>query len=174
MQVTESVTKSATIAPVRRSVRVRANAARAFKVFTHEIDSWWPKTHHIGSSPMTRAVIEGRVGGRCYGEQEDGTDCPWGQILVWEPPTRFVLAWQVTPDWKYQPDLAQSSEVEVTFTPVDDGSTLVELEHRNFEHHGEGGLNMREQVNQAGGWGSLMELYRESADREPSEKEEVQ
>jgi hypothetical protein len=164
MQVTEQ--GSSTIAPVRRSVRVRANTARAFQIFTEGMDSWWPKTHHIGNSPMTRAILEGRVGGRCYSEQEDGTECPWGQVLVWEPPTRFVMAWQVRPDWKFEPDVDKSSEVEVCFTPVDDGTTLVELEHRNFERHGEGGSNMREQVNQAGGWGALMELFRESAERE--------
>jgi len=77
-----------TIAPVRRSVVVRASAERAFSIFTDDFDSWWPRSHHIGSSPMKKALIEGRVGGRCYSQQEDGTDCPWGQILVWEPPSR--------------------------------------------------------------------------------------
>ena len=152
--------------PVRKNVRVRASAARAFKVFTEGIDSWWPKTHHIGSSPMTRAIMEGRVGGRCYSEQENGTQCDWGQILVWEPPLRFVMAWQVRPDWQFEPDLEKCSEVEVKFTPSSDGTTWVELEHRHFERHGEGGGNMRNQVDQPGGWGLLMELFRVAAERE--------
>jgi uncharacterized protein YndB with AHSA1/START domain len=154
-----------TTTPVRKEIRVRANTARAFKVFTEGLDSWWPKTHHIGSSPMTRAIIEGRVGGRCYSEQEDGTECAWGQILTWEPPTRFVMAWQVTPGWQFEPDLARSSEVEVRFTPGADDSTLVELEHRYFERHGEGGDGMRNQVDQPGGWGGLMELYRAALEK---------
>ena len=151
--------------PVRKNVRVRANAARAFRIFTEGIDTWWPKTHHIGKSPMTKAVIEGRVGGRCYSDQEDGTQCDWGQILVWEPPTRFVMAWQVTPTWQFEPDLAKCSEFEVTFTPSEDGTTWVELEHRHFERHGAGGNNMRNQVDQPGGWGQLMELFRAEAER---------
>src|ERR1700683_5433501 len=100
---------------VRKNVRVRASAERAFKVFTEGFDSWWPRTHHIGDSPMTRGIMEGRVGGRCYSEQADGTECRWGQILAWEPPTRFVMAWQVMPDWKFEPDLSKCSEVEVSF-----------------------------------------------------------
>ncbi|WP_263351197.1 SRPBCC family protein [Acidicapsa acidisoli] len=152
--------------PVRKNVRVRANAARAFRVFTEGLDTWWPKTHHIGKSPMTKAVMEGRVGGRCYSDQEDGTQCDWGQILVWEPPTRFVMAWQVTPAWQFEPDLAKCSEVEVTFTPSEDGTTWVELEHRHFERHGDGGGNMRNQVDQPGGWSQLMELFRTEAERE--------
>jgi uncharacterized protein YndB with AHSA1/START domain len=149
---------------VRRSVRVRASVERAFRVYTAELDSWWPKTHHIGSSPMTRAIMEGRVGGRCYSEQADGTECPWGQVLVWEPPLRFVMAWQVSPTWQFEPDLARCSEVEVNFTPVDDGTTLVELEHRYFSRHGEGFAAMREQVNAAGGWGSLLEAFKGKAE----------
>jgi uncharacterized protein YndB with AHSA1/START domain len=153
------------ITPVVKGIRVRANAARAFKVFTGELGTWWPKTHHIGSSPMTKAILECRVGGRCYSEQEDGTECPWGQVTVWEPPVRFVMAWQIQPNWQFEPDLSKCSEVEVTFTPVADGSTDVVLEHRNFERHGRGADAMRGQVNQEGGWGGLMKLYRAEAEK---------
>src|SRR5882724_1952604 len=88
--------------PVRKSIAVKCAAERAFAVFTEGFDSWWPRSHHIGSSPMKKAVIEGRPGGRCYSQQEDGTDCPWGQIIAWEPPRRFVMAWMITPQWKYE------------------------------------------------------------------------
>ena len=78
--------------PVRKSVTVRAQPARAFEIFTREIDTWWPRTHHIGKSPMRRVLVEERAGGRCYTEQEDGTECDWGKVLVWDPPRRFVMA----------------------------------------------------------------------------------
>jgi hypothetical protein len=145
-----------TIAPVKRSVVVKTNAERAFNIFTEGFDSWWPRSHHIGKSPMKKAIVEGRVGGRCYTEQEDGTECPWGQILVWEPPRRFVMAWQITHEWGYQPDVAKSSEVEVRFTPLDDGTTRVDLEHRNFERMGPGGSTMAVGVGGEGGWGTLL------------------
>ncbi|HEY2321642.1 MAG TPA: SRPBCC family protein [Thermoanaerobaculia bacterium] len=151
------------VEPVRKSIVVDTDPESAFHLFTEGFDSWWPRSHHIGSSPMKRAVIEGRVGGRCYSEQEDGTDCPWGQILVWEPPRRFVMAWQITHEWGYQPDLAQSSEVDVRFIPTADGATRVKLEHRNFERHGAGGETMRTAVDSPGGWGSLLDLYAKRA-----------
>lgn len=149
--------------PVRKSIVVDTDPERAFSLFTEGFDSWWPRTHHIGKSPMKRAVIEGFVGGRCYTEQEDGTDCPWGQILVWEPPRRFVMAWQITHEWGYQPDLGQSSEVDVRFIPTGDGATRVELEHRNLERHGAGGETMRTAVSGQGGWSSLLEFYAKRA-----------
>lgn len=160
---TESV---ATTAPVLKSIRVRTSQRRAFEVFTSEMDSWWPHTHHIGSSPMTKAVFEGRLGGLCYSEQEDGTKCPWGEVTAWEPPSRFIMAWKITASWQFEPDLAKCSEVEVRFTPCDDGTTLVELEHRNFERMTEGAELMRSQVAQEGGWGGLLVLYQSKAEHE--------
>lgn len=145
--------------PVRKSILVQASAQRAFQVFTEGMDSWWPRSHHIGNSPMTRAVVEGRVGGRCYSQQENGTECDWASVLVWEPPHRFVMAWQVTPEWKYEPDLAKSSEVEVRFTGEPGGQTRVDLEHRYFARHGAGGDSMRKQVGGPGGWSSLLEAF---------------
>ena len=61
------------------------------------------------------------------------------------------LRWQITPDWKYQPDLAQASEAEVRFTAVGDGSTRVDLEHRHFERHGDGAEKMKMGVDSAQG-----------------------
>ena len=136
---------SVTDAVVRKSITVNATVEHAFDVFTAGYDSWWPREHHIGTAPLTEAVIEGRAGGRCYSKQADGTECDWGQILTWDPPHRFVLAWQINPEWKYEPDLAKSSEVEVRFSPEPDGGTRVDLDG----FHGlnqVGDLGLRDQV----------------------------
>jgi hypothetical protein len=150
---------------VRRSITVKTTQKRAFEIFTADFDSWWPRSHHIGKSPMKRALIEGRVGGRCYSEQADGTDCPWGEVTLWEPPKRFVMAWNINLDWQYESDPAKSSEVEVRFTPELGGSTRVDLEHRNFERLGTDWEKMRDGVSAVGGWGSLLELFAAQADR---------
>jgi uncharacterized protein YndB with AHSA1/START domain len=150
---------SAADGSVKKSITVNASVEHAFEVFTAGFDSWWPREHHIGSSPMIEAVIEPRIGGRCYTRQVDGTDSDWGQILAWDPPHRFVLAWQITAEWTYESDLAKSSEVEVRFTPVPGGGTRVDLEHRHFERMGPGGAGMRKRVDAPGGWGTLLEQF---------------
>jgi uncharacterized protein YndB with AHSA1/START domain len=155
--------------PVRKSISVRASADHAFRVFTEGFDTWWPRGHHIGTAPLKKAVIEGRVGGRCYNEQTDGADCSWGTVLVWEPPHRFVLAWQITPQWQYEPDLAKSSEVEFRFTPEPDGSTRVDLEHRHFHRHGAGADSMRQGVDSPDGWGALLGLFAARAEHADQE-----
>ncbi len=154
-----SIKEQAAEIPVRLSITVNATVEDAFNIYTAEFDSWWPRTHHIGKSPMKRAIIEGRTGGRCYSEQVDRTECPWGTILVWEPPRRFVMAWQITHQWGYEPDLEKASEVEVRFTAESAGVTRLDLEHRYFSRHGEGGDAMRTAVSAPNGWSGLLQLY---------------
>jgi uncharacterized protein YndB with AHSA1/START domain len=145
--------------PVRKSITVKASPERAFQVFAEEFDSWWPRTHHIGKVPMKKAIIEGKMGGRCYTEQTDGTDCDWGSVLVWDPPHRLVLAWQIDGQWQYEPDLAKSSEVEVRFTPEGDGSTRIDLEHRHLRRHGAGAGAIRTAIDSPSGWSGLLQLF---------------
>ena len=151
--------------PVRKTITVRASVDHAFKVYTEGFDTWWPRSHHIGKAPLEKAVIETRAGGRCYGRSIDGTECPWGTILVWDPPHRLVLAWQITHDWGYEPDLAKASEVEIRFTPEAGGSTRVDLEHRHFHRHGAGADSMRTPVDSPNGWGGLLKLFAEIAEK---------
>lgn len=151
--------------PVRKSITVRASIDDAFRIFTEDMDSWWPRSHHIGKSPMKKIIVEGRAGGRCYTEQVDGTDCDWGSMLVWEPPQRFVFAWQITHEWQYQADVAQSSEVEVRFTAVGPDSTRVDLEHRYLNRHGPGGAAMRASIEAPDGWMGLLRLYAARVDQ---------
>jgi uncharacterized protein YndB with AHSA1/START domain len=142
---------------------VKARPDHAFKVFTEGFDSWWPRSHHIGKQPMTKAVIETRLGGRCYGQSADGTDADWGRVLVWEPPHRLVIAWHITADWQFEPDPSKTSEIEVQFTAEDNGLTRVDLEHRHFERHGTGAETIRTAVDSPSGWTGLLQMYREAA-----------
>jgi uncharacterized protein YndB with AHSA1/START domain len=144
---------------VRKSITVNASVERAFDVFTTEFDTWWPRSHHIGKSPMKEALMEARAGGRCYTTQVDGTECDWGSILEWDPPHRVLIAWQITHQWGFEPDLAKASEVEIRFTPEPGGRTRVDLEHRHFERMGPGGDAMRTGVGGEGGWSGLLAMF---------------
>ena len=136
-KVSANKTDVCTVEPVRKSVRVATTVERAFAVFTEEMDSWWPRTHSVAGSSIGRVVVEGRAGGAVFSEQEDGTISRWGTVLDWDPPHRFVMSWQLSPKGLCEPDLAEGSEIEVTFRPTDGSlATVVELEHRGFERHG--------------------------------------
>ncbi len=148
---------------VRKSVTVKASVERAFDVFTAGFDTWWPRGHHIGKKPLQRAVLEPKVGGRCFGQEADGTECQWGTVVAWEPPRRLVIAWQIDPSWQFDADLSHASEVELLFTPEATGTTHVALEHRHLERHGSEFEKVRTGVAGPGGWGGLLQIFGRTA-----------
>ena len=153
------------IAPVRKSVVVEASPPQAFAAFTAGIDRWWPKSHGIGTTPISQSVIEPFVGGRWYTRHEDGSDVVIGHVRVWEPAQRLVVSWEISSEWKPDPRPAFTSEVEVRFTAEAAGRTRVELEHRNFERLGAAaGEKMRKDVD--GGWPALLDIYAKDVLRE--------
>jgi len=155
------MTVAVRIAPVRKSLRVDARPEHAFEVFTSGLGRWWPPDHGIGKTPRKAMAMETRLGGRWYELAQDGTETNVGKIVVWEPPRRFVMTWDINSQWK--PDTTVSSEVEVQFI-ADGSATRVELEHRKFERLGaEGGEKMRKDVD--GGWPGLLELFKKEAEK---------
>lgn len=147
-------------APVRKSIHVKVTPAKAFDVFTAGMGRWWLKSHSINASPTRDIVMEPRAGGRWYEIGEDGSECPWGQVLAWEPPSRLLLAWQVGGAWTFDPNLI--TEVEVRFLPERSG-TRVELEHRNLERFGDQAEAVRATFESPGGWSGLLESFAEIA-----------
>ncbi len=143
-------------APVRKSLSVNATPERAFEVFTARFDSWWPRSHSIGQSPLAEVVLEPRINGRWYGRLADGTEAEWGDVLAWDPPRRLVLAWRIGADWTYHADLL--TEVEVRFT-AEGERTRVDFEHRGLERMGEKAAETRVALDSDGGWTGILKLY---------------
>jgi uncharacterized protein YndB with AHSA1/START domain len=137
---------------VRTSTIVEAPIERAFSVFTEGIGSWWPETHHILEGELAEMVFEPRVDGNIYDRGVDGSECRWARVLAYEPPHRVVFSWDINTSWQLEADPEKTSEVEVRFTPEGEDRTLVELEHRNIDRHGEGWERMRDAVGSQGGW----------------------
>lgn len=148
-----------TIVPVRREIVVAASQERAFDVFVHKMGSWWNPAHHIGTEDLADVVVEPREGGRWVEVGTGGTECPWGRVLLWEPPSRVVLVWQLDTQWEYAADL--ETEVEVRFVAVDDEHTRVELEHRHLERFGADAEEMRGTFDGPGGWNGLLARFAE-------------
>jgi uncharacterized protein YndB with AHSA1/START domain len=147
---------------VRKSVTVEAPAAHAFEVFTIGFDSWWPRGHHIARVELLAAVIEPKVGGRWYESGVDGSECEWGTVLVYEPPSRIVLSWHLNGQFEFDPDPTRASEVEVRFIADGSSRTRVELEHRYIERS-VGAEAVHKSVDSEGGWAGLLAAFAEKA-----------
>lgn len=117
-----------TVAPVLRSVTVECAPEHAFRVFTERLGEWWPlETHSIYGGDVDDAFFEPGEGGRIVERSKAGEESNWGEILVWEPPSRVAFTWHPgsAPD-------EPSTEVELRFVAVGE-ATRVELEHRGWE-----------------------------------------
>jgi uncharacterized protein YndB with AHSA1/START domain len=142
------------IEPVRKEIVVEASQERAFRVFTNGISRWWPREHHIGKSPLKTMVIEPQAGGRWYSICEDGSECGVGKVLAWEPPSRVLLAWQITAQWQYDPDFV--TEAEVNFLVEGPKRTRVTIEHRNMDRFGVAAETIRREFDAPGGWAATL------------------
>lgn len=142
-----------TIAPVQRTILVKAPLAHTFDVFTAGLTRWWPPNHGIGPKPIAKVLMEPKLGGRWLEIAEDGTETTVATITTWERPHRVVLVWQINA--RLQPDQTMRSEVDVRFTAADANTTKVELLHHKFETMGaEDGAAMRKAVD--GGWPAML------------------
>ena len=147
---------------VQKVVSVNAAPEVAWRVFTEKMGTWWPlATYKHGKANAVDAVIEPRVGGRWYERGDDQSTCDWGRVIVWEPPSRLVLSWDISAD--FQPDPTLKTEVEVRFIAEGKHGTRVELEHRKLDRYGARRDEIRGIFESKSGWGGLLELFARAA-----------
>ena len=88
--------------PIRATVTVRSDPARAFELFTAQMGKWWPLESYsravnefehedVGVSEL---MFEARMGGSIQERMTDGRVLPWGEVSAWRAATarRAVLA----------------------------------------------------------------------------------
>lgn len=149
-------TEKIVIEPVKKSIMVKVPVELAFEVFTDRISEWWPLgTHSIGDEATESARVEGRVGGRVYEVQTDGTEAEWGVVSVWDPPHRFTM------EWKVNPAALAPTVIDVMFSDVD-GGTRVDLEHSHWERLGPNGAEARNGYNE--GWDLVLGRFAAAVD----------
>jgi Activator of Hsp90 ATPase homolog 1-like protein len=77
-------------------------------------------------------------------------------VTIWEPPARLRYLWHL------RRGRADATEVEIRFVEQDGAGTLIEIEHRGWEHLGAGGQDRRDR-NRAG-WRQLLRHYTAALD----------
>ena len=145
-------------AVVRHHVVVAGTPERAFAAFTQRLGEFKPPEHNLLASPIVSTVLEPRVGGHIIDRGEDGSECRWARVLVFEPPDRLVFSWDIGPTWQLEAP-ENASEVELRFLPDRPGHTRVELEHRHLDRHGPGWPALREGVDGDQGWPLYLQRY---------------
>jgi uncharacterized protein YndB with AHSA1/START domain len=141
---------------IKRSVTVDCSVEHAFVTFTDRIHEWWPLGKHSiewyeSGSPAETVIFQGGAGGQVYERTTKGEELKWADVVAFEPPHRFVLAWNPSRE-QDEP----RTEIEVTFTD-EGGKTRVDLEHRGWERLGARAGEAREGYSQ--GWESVLASF---------------
>jgi uncharacterized protein YndB with AHSA1/START domain len=144
---------------VSTDIVVDVPVEQAFRVFTEQFDQIKPRDHNLLAVPVAETVLEPRVGGDVYDRGEDGSVCRWARVLVFEPPERLVISWDIDARWQIETDPSRTSEVEVRFVAEGSGRTRVELEHRHLDRHGDGWQEVRDSVATDEGWPLYLRRY---------------
>jgi len=152
---------------LRFSITVAADVERAFKVFTEQMSSWWPRERRINDAPMAAAIVEPRIGGRWYEVGTDGSQCEWGMVLAWDPPHHLAVTWHLDGDFRYDAAAERASRIDIWFHPSDDGVTRVELVHSGLDRHGPTWRRLRDTIATPDGWQLHLQRFAAGVQSQP-------
>jgi uncharacterized protein YndB with AHSA1/START domain len=137
---------------VHKTILVRCPIEVAFRVWTEQIDRWWPKGHSRSGDPDTVVFLERQIGGRLYERTMDGVEYTWGQVLIWDPPRHLAYSWYLGSSAE------QPTRVDVQFSSTTEGFTRLDVTHRGPELIGE--LWARTNARFAAAWEHVLASYR--------------
>jgi uncharacterized protein YndB with AHSA1/START domain len=147
------------IGEVSRHVVVQVPIEKAFATFTQRFGDFKPPEHNLLAVEIADIRFEPHVGGHIYDRGADGSECRWARILAYDPPTRVVFSWDISPTWQLEADPSNASEVEVTFIAETSERTRLELVHRHLERHGPGWETLSDGVSGDQGWPLYLDRY---------------
>lgn len=123
--------------PLVRSIVVPCGQEQAFRIFV-DLESWWPVDRFATSRMRGETVRELRVdaseGGRIVEVGSDGHETVWGTFKSYDPFSYLNLDFHIPHPSEEDPGF---STVEITFTPITEDRTRVELKQSNWEGLGD-------------------------------------
>lgn len=118
---------------VETSIEIERPAEVVFKLWTEEMNLWWPRfgekfryTFAPADVAPDQIHLEPEVGGRLYEVFADGEELVIGTVVAVDPPHSITYTWRA-PEWP------ADTTVNVTFREVLGSTTVVKVEHSGFD-----------------------------------------
>jgi hypothetical protein len=121
---------------------VPCSQEKAFKVFVHDMGTWWPLDKRsmslkFGGKPAKSLHVDARAGGRIIETGVDDQQYHWGTIRSYDPHDHISM------DFHMGMPPESASLVEVRFEALGKDRTRVELTQSNWEAFGDMAEMMR-------------------------------
>jgi hypothetical protein len=145
------------IEPLEISFEVECSVEHAFDTWTTRVETWWPKEHTVSAERDVAVILEPRSGGRLYERTAGGTEHEWGEVTVWEPPSKFGYLWHI------RRDRSDATDVEISFVSLDTDKTRVDILHSGWDRLGAAGQLWRDR--NTSGWNGVIPDFIRTAER---------
>lgn len=154
-------------ASISHEIIVEAGAPATFDIFTRHLGDWWPLAYTFSGPAFAGAWIDAHAGGTWHEQNAAGELLPWGAVRIFQRVERLVLAFAIGPQRRPAPGHA-ASEVDIRFQDAGTGLTRVQVEHRDFDRHGDGATTVREGMDSPHGWPLILAALRRWIGARPS------
>ena len=152
------------VEPIVEERPLVCDPATAFRLFSTDLSSWWPREYSFSQDALERLWIEPQVSGTARERDAEGNEIVWGFVVACDPGGRLTLRWMIEPARTLQPDPARASRLTLTWSPEGDGCR-VRLVHDEFDRHVADPGPYRDGLAGSPGWPRLMDLYAEACAR---------
>lgn len=144
---------------ISKSLEVDLAQDDTFNAFIRELTLWWPKEYTWAKDKLIEISINPITGGHCTEIGPLDFRCDWGMVTAVKSGSYITFNWQIDLSRVPEPDPDKSSEVHIQFYPIGERKTRIELEHRNFENHGDGFEKYREAMDTEHGWDYILNCF---------------
>ena len=144
---------------IRKELKIGIGKNEAFKKFRNELNDWWPKEYTWSQDKLKEIRIDGKKDGLCSEIGPHGFRCDWGRVTALIENEKIGLKWQISPKREPVPNPENASDMTLVFKE-NQGSTMLEFEHSNFENHGDGAGDYRKMMDGEQGWDYILNAYK--------------
>ncbi|MEL7586160.1 MAG: SRPBCC family protein [Prolixibacteraceae bacterium] len=145
---------------ISKVIRVGIGRDKSFSKFLNQLNEWWPKEYTWSQDKLKEIRIEEKKDGLCTEIGPHGFRCDWGRVTELAENQKIIIKWQISPKREPVPNPEKASEVEIIFKENGNSATTVELEHRNFENHGDGWEAYLKIMDSEQGWEYILNRFR--------------
>jgi hypothetical protein len=142
-----------------KELELELPSEKAIEKFVKELNEWWPKEYTWSQDTLEEIKIDVRKDGLCTEIGPHGFRCDWGRITELSDDT-IELKWQIGPKREPVPNPDKASDLKICFVR-NGSSTILKLEHYNFEKHGPGWEEYRSMMDSEKGWDYILQKFAE-------------
>lgn len=148
---------------IKKEIILKFSRETAFEKFLTGFNDWWHKEYTWSKDSLKEISIGLQAGSLCTEIGPNGFRIDWGTVINIQKDNSLSFKWQIGSNREPIPNPEKASLVTVTFNPISNSETKVELTHSDFKSHGDNYLEYLKAMDSNQGWEYLLNRYKEYA-----------